>query len=238
MEKTLLQKLLEIQKECKFFKKDKKSYNYNYVNGATIYTTMRAKMDELGVLLETHMIDSPELHIRSDKIQSNKKISEYNTELKRKVDKYIPEEKIVCERVYQQKCEMVWIDVESGTERKIPWLIVGEQDEISKAFGSGLTYCQRYFALNYFNIPTDENDPDNPENQRNGNVYVNRAPQKPSGMKMRWGDNKGALISELGDLQDLRKHLNWSTGKPDLVDYNKALQERMNYFAQKVEDDK
>ena len=70
------------------------------------------------------------------------------------------------------------------------------------------------------------------------NVYVNRAPQKPSGMKMRWGDNKGALISELGDLQDLRKHLNWSTGKPDLVDYNKALQERMNYFAQKVEDDK
>lgn len=70
-----------------------------------------------------------------------------------------------------QQCNMVWVDVENGEERHIPWVIAGDQQDISKAFGSGLTYCQRYFQLKYFNIPTSNDDPDTVENTEKFNSY-------------------------------------------------------------------
>ena len=37
----------------------------------------------------------------------------------------------------------------------------GQQADASQAFGSGLTYCGRYFLLKFFNVATTNDDPDN-----------------------------------------------------------------------------
>lgn len=42
----------------------------------------------------------------------------------------------------------------------IPFFAIGHQDDASKAYGTALTYAERYFLLKFFNIPTDEDDAD------------------------------------------------------------------------------
>lgn len=39
--------------------------------------------------------------------------------------------------------------------------MVGQQGDASQAFGSGLTYANRYFMLKFFQIATPDDDPDN-----------------------------------------------------------------------------
>ena len=43
----------------------------------------------------------------------------------------------------------------------VPWALVGQQGDASQAFGSGLTYANRYFMLKFFQIATPDDDPDN-----------------------------------------------------------------------------
>ena len=42
----------------------------------------------------------------------------------------------------------------------IPWVLVGSQTDDAQAFGSALTYANRYFFLKFFNIATPDADPD------------------------------------------------------------------------------
>lgn len=62
-----------------------------------------------------------------------------------------------------------WINAEEPSETLIvPWKLYGAQDDISKAFGSGLTYSERYFILKFFQAPTDDADPDNRDTSNRG----------------------------------------------------------------------
>ena len=57
--------------------------------------------------------------------------------------------------------KMVWVNADDPKDRiEIDWFMVGRQKDPSQSFGSGLTYAERYFMLKFFNIPTDEDDPD------------------------------------------------------------------------------
>ena len=54
-----------------------------------------------------------------------------------------------------------WVNNDNPSEQiHVPWFLVGEQDNASRSYGSGLTYANRYFLLKYFNISTSEDDPD------------------------------------------------------------------------------
>ena len=57
--------------------------------------------------------------------------------------------------------KMIWVNADSPEEKiVIDWFMVGRQKDPSQGFGSGLTYAERYFMLKFFNIPTDDDDPD------------------------------------------------------------------------------
>ena len=57
--------------------------------------------------------------------------------------------------------KMVWVNAETPDDRiECDWFMVGRQKDPSQGFGSGLTYSERYFMLKFFNIPTDDDDPD------------------------------------------------------------------------------
>ena len=43
---------------------------------------------------------------------------------------------------------------------EVAWPMCGTQSDMSQAFGSALTYANRYFYLKFFNIATSEDDPD------------------------------------------------------------------------------
>ena len=54
-----------------------------------------------------------------------------------------------------------WTNIDDPSETVVvPWVVVGQQADASQAFGSGLTYTNRYFLLKYFNVSTSDDDPD------------------------------------------------------------------------------
>lgn len=63
--------------------------------------------------------------------------------------------------IVSAEMEFEWIDLDNPSDRLlIPWSVVGQQSDASQAFGSGLTYCTRYFFLKFFKSSTLESDPD------------------------------------------------------------------------------
>lgn len=134
-------KLFEIQKSTRGLKKDKKGNNYEYVSGTKILTHIRAKMDELGVILKQEV-----LSIENQRM-------DYKTGINTQFEK--PKSEIL------SKVEMrfTWVDVETGEQDQNLFGANGQNDW-DKGVGSALTYAERYFLLKYFHIPTDEDDID------------------------------------------------------------------------------
>lgn len=136
---NLHQKLIEIRKEVIGFTKDTKSYGYTYVSGSQAIAKIRTKMDELGVML-IPSIGSTET-------------STYDYKNSKGEDK--------TDFIVEGNMTYTWFNADDPEDRiEVPWKIYGAQDDISKAFGSGLTYSERYFILKFFQAPTDNDDPD------------------------------------------------------------------------------
>ena len=141
---NLHQKLVEIRKEIDVFQKDTKGFNYSYVSGSQVLSKIQQKMNELGVLLYPEMKDVD--YNTFDYQQYNKKTKQMDNKT---------------DFVISGNMSYVWRNAENP-EEKIPinWMVYGQQDDISKAYGSALTYSERYFLLKFFNAPTDDDDPD------------------------------------------------------------------------------
>jgi len=70
-------------------------------------------------------------------------------------------DKEVMEQIVVGTIDFTWVNAELPDERIIiPFPLLGQNANVSQAFGSGLTYSNRYFLLKYFNIATSEADPD------------------------------------------------------------------------------
>lgn len=133
------QKLVEVRKSIDGFTKDSKSYGYSYVSGTQVLSKIQDKMNEHGVLLIPSIIT-----------QDFEKHEYVNNKGKSCLDFL----------VYGQMTYK-WVNAEKPEDFiEVPFFYTGAQDDISKAFGSGLTYSERYFIIKFFNLPTDADDPD------------------------------------------------------------------------------
>ncbi len=135
---NLKQKLIEIRKQVAFLQKDTKAYNYKYVSEDKVLFAIKDTMDELGVLL----VPSVENH--------SSKEFEY-------IDK---QQRTIKENVVSGDMIFTWMDADSDETLIVPFALYGQQGDASQAFGSALTYCNRYFLLKFFQVATNENDPD------------------------------------------------------------------------------
>lgn len=136
---NLYQKIIEIRKTIEAFSKDTHGFGYNYVSGTQVLAKIKPKMDELGIILkvETENIIWQTFDYRTAKDEE-------------KTDFIISGDVIY-----------TWINADNPEEREATkFNIFGQQDDISKAFGSGLTYSERYFILKTLQAPTDSDDPD------------------------------------------------------------------------------
>ncbi len=143
---TLHEKLIKLREAVPYAQEDAQGYQYKYVSGTSLLAVLRPKMDELGVLL----IPSTGEYTWTETIKENQK----------------GEKSALF--IVTLDMTMTWVNAEKPEEKiDVPFSAFGAQDDISKAFGSALTYSERYFLLKFFSIPTDKLDPDLFEKQNN-----------------------------------------------------------------------
>ena len=140
--KNIYQKIVEVRKNIDGFKKDQKSFGYQYVSGNQILRNIKYLMDDLGLLL------IPSL--------------DYST-LEWEKHHYITSKgKEAMDFIVQARMTYIWVNADKPEEKiEVPWVCIGQQaDDISKAMGTAMTYNERYFLLKFFGLPTDQDDAD------------------------------------------------------------------------------
>jgi len=137
---NLFEKIVELKKQTEGFYKDTKSYGYNYVSGSQILDKITPLMNELGLLFLP----------KSATHRGWQERNYVNQKGQEKTDFIVDGDLVYC-----------WVNANEPKEVwEIPFQYYGAQDDISKAFGSALTYSERYLLLKSLGLPTDEDDPD------------------------------------------------------------------------------
>lgn len=140
---NVYQKIIEVKKVVKNFLKDAETSgkgSYTYTSGSQILSSIKEKMEEIGLLF------LPVETVHRGWTTFNYKNS-YGDD---KTD-FIVEGELFYE----------WINADEPTDRqRVSFEYYGQQNDISKAFGSALTYSERYLLLKSLGAPTDEDDPD------------------------------------------------------------------------------
>lgn len=126
---NIYEKLLEVKKTINGLEKDGNGEKFKYVSSNMVLSSIRKKMNELGILLIPEIIDT--VAERGDRVimtQLKMNMTFVNCEK--------PDEKI-----------------------KTPWYGQGIDYGSERGVGKALTYAEKYFILKFFNIPTDGDDP-------------------------------------------------------------------------------
>jgi ERF superfamily len=149
---SIYKKLLEIQKKINGFKKDKKSFSYEYVSGTKVLEYIKPLMNEYGLILKQEITSID--NTRQDYL--NAKGAQKNEILSKVMMRF------------------TWIDCETG-ESDVNEFGANGQNDWEKGLGSALTYAERYFLLKFFHIATDEDDIDNAERKTSAGVPIETA---------------------------------------------------------------
>jgi hypothetical protein len=153
---NLHEKLFEIQKSCTYLQKNAQGYQYKYAAGTDVIAPVRAKMDELKVMLFPKVSAS-----RADRGEA--------------VD---DKGKVKIQFFTEVSITFVWVNVEDPKDTiEIPWYGQGV-DPAEKGVGKAWTYAERYFLLKFFHIPTDNDDPDRFQQKR---VEAGKRTKRPPG---------------------------------------------------------
>lgn len=146
---NIYQKLAKIRKPVEILKKNKKGYNYSYVSEDEILAKITGLMEKYGISLIPQIVPGttemlPYAYSNTKALRDGTLYEQKSSEILVKAD-----------------MEWHWVNNDNPDDRIIvPWALVGQQADASQAFGSGLSYCTRYFMLKYFNVATSDEDPD------------------------------------------------------------------------------
>lgn len=165
---NIYQKLIEVRKVVPYLQKKDKGGQYEYVGSSDVLGRVRAKMDELGLLIIPAVIGH--------------KVSESTVEYIEK-GKYGDKPKKTTTYFTELVMVMKWVNAENPEEFiDVPWYGQGVDIAGEKGVGKALTYAEKYFLLKSFNIATDKDDPDAFQNkleeQENGNSKITKAQAK------------------------------------------------------------
>lgn len=143
-ELNIYQKLVEVRKAVPYLRKEAQGKQYNYTGSSQVLASVRAKMDELGLLLIPSVI---------------------NKELSESIIETFDSEGHVTKRTTTYFTELImtmtWVNAEKPEETiECHWYGQGVDIAGEKGVGKALTYAEKYFILKQFNIATDKDDPD------------------------------------------------------------------------------
>lgn len=146
---NLVQKLAKIRNISDVAKKSKQGYGYTYSDITEILANVTAGMKRYDVSLIPAIVPG------TSKIEQVVTVNTKTDKQGKTYDKTDTEMLFSADMIYK------WINNDNPEECiEVPWSVVGAQSDPSQAFGSGLTYCSRYFLTNYFQIAQSELDAD------------------------------------------------------------------------------
>ncbi len=146
---NLIQKLAKIRAISDVVSKDKKGFNYTYADITSILANITAGMKKYGVSLIPSVVPG------TAEVSQNVVVNTKFDKTGKTYDSTATEMLVKAEMVFK------WVNDEDPTDCiEIPWFLTGSQGDPSQAFGSGLTYCTRYFLCNYFQIAQSDSDVD------------------------------------------------------------------------------
>ena len=146
---NLVQKLAKIRAISDVVSKEKRGYNYSYADITTILANITAGMKKYGVSLIPSIVPGTSEVIQNVVVNTkfDKTGKAYNN--------------TVTEMLVKADMIFKWVNDEDPNDIiEVPWVVTGSQADPSQAFGSGLTYCTRYFLCNYFQIAQSDSDVD------------------------------------------------------------------------------
>lgn len=148
-ELNLVQKLAKIRAISDVVSKEKRGYNYSYADITSILAKITAGMKKYGVSLIPQIVPNT-AHVEQN-VVTNTKFDKTG----KAYDNTVTEMLLKADMIFR------WINDENPDEFiDVPWFVTGSQSDPSQAFGSGLTYCTRYFLCNYFQIAQSDSDVD------------------------------------------------------------------------------
>lgn len=146
---NLIQKLAKIRAIADVVSKEKRGYNYNYADITTILANVTAGMKKYGVSLIPSIVPST-TEVAQNVVR--------NTKVDKTGKTY---EQVTTEMLVKADMIFKWVNDENPDEFiEVPWFVTGSQSDPSQAFGSGLTYCTRYFLTSFFEIAQPDSDVD------------------------------------------------------------------------------
>lgn len=142
---NLHQRLLKIANIAGALQRTKEGYGYRYVPEEDIQAKVTAGMQKYGVMLYEQIVPGSLKMESRDYIRVNSK----------------GKETPVHEVVVSADAIYTWVNVDNPTEQfSVPWVIIGQMEDASQAFGAATTYCNRYFLMKSLQLATTEADPD------------------------------------------------------------------------------
>ena len=146
---NLYQKLAKVRAMSDVVAKEKRGYNYTYADITSILAKITAGMKRYGVSL-IPLVTPGTGHVEQLVTKS--------TKFDKTGKAY---ENVVTEMLVTADMVFRWVNDDNPDEFiDVPWFLTGAQGDPSQAYGSGLTYCTRYFLTSYFQIAQADSDVD------------------------------------------------------------------------------
>lgn len=146
---SLIQRLAKIRAISDVAQKSKKGYNYSYTDISEILANVTAGMKKYRVSLIPTIVPG------TSKITQNVIV---NTKFDKTGKMY---EQTTTEMLFCADMVFKWVNEDDPLDViEVPWFVAGSQSDPSQAIGSGLTYTDRQFLTNYFQIASLEYDVD------------------------------------------------------------------------------
>ncbi|MCL2798313.1 MAG: ERF family protein [Firmicutes bacterium] len=152
-EMNLHEKLLKIADAAGVLQKTKEGFNYKYVPEEDILAKVTAGMQLYRVMLY-HSIVPGTTRIQPHTYEKVKYVKNEKKETERQVTP-------VNEIIITADSLFTWVNVDKPDERiEVPWILAGQMEDVSQAFGAACTYGNRYFLMKSLQLATTEADPD------------------------------------------------------------------------------
>lgn len=153
----LSQKLLEVRKTVPYLQKKTQGHQYKFVGSSDVLGALREELDKQGLLLYPNVKDSK---IQVSSVENKDRYGNL------KVTQTIFTELFI---------DFEWEDSETGATKVVPFYAQGIDTQGEKGVGKALTYAEKYFLLKQFNIPTDQDDPDNFQQKNQKPTFITSA---------------------------------------------------------------
>ena len=143
---NLQQKLRKIAETADAIQKSKEGYGYRYVPEPEVLAVIT------GALNKYHVNIIPQINPGTLTVTPLR-----YEKMDRKTKQLIPVNEVLVQG------EMIYKFVNSDNpaeEAEVPWAFVAQMEDAAQAFGSALTYANRYALVKIFQIATTDTDPD------------------------------------------------------------------------------